>query len=256
MTIRDSMSLGKDLKTDSWPERKEALKKEHPQGDDLVRWKYQAYMRDYLACIADIDENVGRLLKYLKDSGLEENTIVMYSSDQGFYLGEHGWFDKRFMYEESYRTPLIARWPGVIKPGSQNDDLVQNIDLAETFLDIAGAPIPGDMQGRSMVPLMQGTTPPTWRSTLYYHYYEYPTVDHSARRHEGVSDKRYKLIRFYGLGVPGGEEWEFYDLQTDPQEMKSIYGDTAQSERIAGMKAELKRLRQVYNVPQDHWYDY
>ncbi len=251
MTIRDTMRMEDDLKARERPDRKEYLEKHNPQGDDLVRWKYQAYMQDYLACIAGVDENVGRILKHLKDKGLNKNTVVMYSSDQGFYLGEHGWFDKRFMYEESFRTPLLARWPGKINPGSRNDDLVQNIDFAETFLDIAGAPIPDDMQGESLVPLMKGETPEDWRQSLYYHYYEYPAV-HSVRRHEGVAAKRYKLIRFYGEDVPNGEEWELFDLKTDPDEMNSIYNDPAQAGRIAKMKAELKRLREFYQVPAEH----
>jgi arylsulfatase A-like enzyme len=154
------------------------------------------------------------------------------------------------MYKESFRTPLLMRWPGVIKPGSRNDDLVQNIDFAETFLDIAGAPIPGDMQGKSLVPLMKGTAPKDWRTSLYYHYYEYPAV-HSVRRHEGVAGKRYKLIRFYGKDVPNGEEWEFYDLQNDPNEMKNIYNDPAQKQRITEMRNELQRLRTFYRVPAD-----
>jgi len=174
----------------------------------------------------------------------------MYSADQGFYLGEHGWFDKRFMYEESFRTPLLARWPGVIKPGSRNSDLVQNIDFAETFLDIAGIAIPAEMQGKSLVPLMKGKTPQGWRKSLYYHYYEYPGA-HSVRRHEGVAGKRYKLIRFYGKDVPNGEEWEFYDLKTDPNEMKSIYSNPEQKNQIAKMKKELQRLRKQYKVPED-----
>ena len=251
MSIRDTMRMEDDLKAHQRPDRIEYLEKHNPQGDDLVRWKYQAYMQDYLACIAGVDENVGRILKHLKDNELNKNTVVMYSSDQGFYLGEHGWFDKRFMYEESFRTPLLARWPGKIKPGSRNDDLVQNIDFAETFLDIAGAPIPDDMQGESLVSLMKGMTPADWRQSLYYHYYEYPAV-HSVRRHEGVATKRYKLIRFYGEDVPNGEEWELFDLKTDPEEMNSIYNDPEQAGRIAEMKAELQRLREFYQVPGEH----
>lgn len=247
MTISKTMRMKRDVKADR-PDRKAYLEKHNPQGDDLVRWKYQAYMQDYLGCVAGVDENVGRILQTLKDRGLDKNTIVMYSSDQGFYLGEHGWFDKRFMYEESFRTPLVARWPGVIKPGSRNDDLVQNIDFAETFLDIAGVPAPDDMQGESLVPLLKGETPNDWRKSLYYHYYEYPAV-HSVRKHEGVANKRYKLIRFYGQDVPNGEEWEFYDLKNDPNEMKSLFDDSGQRDRIEEMKKELQRLRNVYKVP-------
>jgi arylsulfatase A-like enzyme len=251
MSIRTTMRMDGDLKVNKWANRKADLEQKHPQGDDLVRWKYQAYMRDYLACIAGVDENVGRVLAYLKENNLDKNTVVMYSSDQGFYLGEHGWFDKRFMYEESFRTPLIARWPGIIEPGSQNGDLVQNIDFAETFLELGGVAIPSDMQGKSLVPLMKGNTPKDWRKSLYYHYYEYPAV-HSVRRHEGVTTKRYKLIRFYGKDVPNGEEWELYDLKRDPQEMKSLYDNPAQAKRIKAMKKELQRLRKYYQVPSDH----
>ena len=250
MSISKTMRMEGDLKVNRWPHRTAELELANPQGDDLIRWKYQAYMKDYLGCIAGIDQNVGRLLKYLKDHDLEKNTVVMYCADQGFYLGEHGWFDKRFMYEESFRTPLLARWPGVIKPGSRNMDLVQNIDFAETFLDIAGVRIPSDMQGRSLVPLLKGQTPRDWRSSLYYHYYEYPAV-HSVRRHEGVATSRYKLIRFYGKDVPNGEEWELYDLESDPQEMKSVYWDPAQIQRVSELKAELQRLRRHYAVPAD-----
>jgi len=249
MTIAKTMSMTKDVKSDQ-PERQEELKTiDSGDSQALTRLKYQWYMRDYLACVAGVDESVGKLLEYLKDKQLDKNTVVMYSSDQGFYLGEHGWFDKRFMYEESFRTPLLARWPGVIEPGSRNDDLVQNIDFAETFLDLAKVPIPEDMQGKSLVPLMRGETPANWRKSLYYHYYEYPAV-HSVRRHEGVADERYKLIRFYGKDVPNGEEWEFYDLKNDPNEKKSIYTDPEQKERVAEMKKELQRLRVLYKVPE------
>ncbi|MDP6523087.1 MAG: sulfatase [Kiritimatiellia bacterium] len=249
MSISKTMSIGRDLKAGAGP-RKEELDKLKLEGKDLIRWKYQTYMKDYLACIAGVDDNVGRILEHLKKQGLDKNTIVMYSADQGFYLGEHGWFDKRFMYKESFRTPFIARWPGVIKPGSRNSDLVQNIDFAETFLDMAGAPIPGDMQGKSLVPLMKGETPKDWRTSLYYHYYEYPAV-HSVRKHEGVAGKRYKLIRFYGKDVPNSEEWEFFDLKTDPSEMKSGYNNPEYAGVIKDMKAELLRLRKFYKVPDN-----
>lgn len=251
MSISKTMRMDGDLKLNRWDDRKADLDARNPQGDDLVRWKYQAYMRDYLACIAGIDENVGRILKHLRDKNLDSNTVVFYCADQGFYLGEHGWFDKRFMYEESFRTPLIARWPGVIQAGTRNSDLVQNIDFAETFLDITGTPIPGDMQGMSLVPLLKGKTPRDWRKSLYYHYYEYPGA-HSVRRHEGVTTQRYKLIRFYGKDVPDNEEWELYDLKSDPKEMKSLYRDPTQAKRVTRLKAELERLREQYQVPDDH----
>ena len=249
MSIATTMRMIADVKADQ-PERRAELEQIDP-GDRkaLTRLKYQWYMRDYLACIAGVDENVGRLLDDLKDRGLDGNTVVMYSSDQGFYLGEHGWFDKRFMYKESFRTPLLVRWPGVVAPGTRNDDLVQNIDRAATFLDIAGAPIPDDMQGRSLVPLLKGATPADWRTSLYYHYYEYPAV-HSVRRHEGVATKRYKLIRFYGKDVPNGEEWELYDLKNDPQELNHVYGSPAYSDVTGELKRELQRLKTKYKVSE------
>ncbi|MFT7640393.1 MAG: arylsulfatase A-like enzyme [Pirellulaceae bacterium] len=250
MSISTTMRLAGDLKANPNTERAAYLEQHNPQGKDLVRWKYQAYMQDYLGCVAGVDENIGRILAYLKEHDLEKNTIVMYSSDQGFYLGEHGWFDKRFMYEESFRTPLVAKWPGVIKPGQRNHDLVQNIDFAETFLDIAGAPIPDDMQGKSLVPLFTGSTPDDWRQSLYYQYYEYPAV-HSVRRHEGVFDGRFKLIRFYGADVVNGEEWELFDLTTDPGEMQSIYKRPEQAAKVAELKTELERLKVEYKVPEN-----
>lgn len=228
--------------------KNEAFRKASLKGKDLVRWKYQRYMKDYLRCVASVDDNVGRMLDYLEKSGLAENTVVMYSSDQGFYLGDHGWFDKRFMYEESYRMPLLARWPGVIKPGSVNTDLVSNLDFAETFLNIAGAPIPSDMQGVSLVPLFKGEET-AWRKSLYYHYYEFYNDRRSAhmvRRHNGVRTKRYKLIHFYNLG-----EWELYDLEKDPQEMHSVYDDPAYAPIVKELKTELKSLQKQYQVPDD-----
>jgi len=250
MSIEKTMTMKSDLKVTPGSERAAYLEEHKLEGRELIRWKYQAYMQDYLGCIAGVDENIGRLLAYLKETGLDKNTVVMYSADQGFYLGEHGWFDKRFMYEESFRTPLLARWPGVIKPGQRNSDLVQNIDFAETFLDIAGAPIPEEMQGRSIVPLLKGETPDDWRKSLYYHYYEYPAV-HSVRRHEGVFDGRCKLIRYYGLDVPDGEEWELFDLEKDPSEMKSVYDDPERGGTIKALKAELERLKKQYDVPEN-----
>lgn len=251
MSILKDMTMGGDVKVQQ-PERKAELAKiDKNDPKALTRLKYQWYMRDYLACIAGVDENVGRLLDYLEESGLAENTIVMYSADQGFYLGEHGWFDKRFMYEESYRAPLVVKWPGQIKPGSVNEDLVQNIDFAETFLDLAGVEAPADMQGESLVPLFEGKTPADWRESLYYHYYEFPGFWHAVRRHEGVSTPRYKLIRFYGPDLPNGEEWEFYDLKEDPQEMRSAYKEKRYQAQVAELKEELLKLRKQYEVPDD-----
>lgn len=220
------------------------------EGEELINWKYQRYMKDYLRSIYAVDEGVGKVLDYLKENGLEENTIVMYSSDQGFYLGEHGWFDKRFMYEESFRTPLVVKWPKNIKAGSVNTDLCQNIDFASTFLDLAKAEIPADLQGRSLVPVLKGETPSNWRKSLYYTYYEYPHGSHSVRKHEGVATKRYKLIRFYGKDVPNEEEWEFYDLEKDPNEMHSSFDNVEYKSKIAELKEELIRLREEYKVPE------
>jgi len=225
--------------------KNEAFRKANLQGDDLIRWKYQRYIKDYLRCIASVDDNIGRVLAYLDEAGLAENTVTIYCSDQGFYLGEHGWFDKRFMYTESFRTPLIARWPGVTKPGSVNNRIVSNLDLPETFLEIAGVTPPADMQGASLKPLLAGKTPANWRKSFYYHYYEFPGA-HSVRRHYGVVTDRYKLIYFYNL-----DEWELYDLAEDPLEMKSLHADPAHAKTLAMLKAELQRLRKELKVPED-----
>ncbi len=210
------------------------------EGADLVRWKYQRYIKDYLRCIASVDDNLGRVLEYLDETGLADDTIVVYSSDQGFYLGDHGWYDKRWMYEESFRTPLIVRWPGVTEPGSVDEHLVQNIDFAETFLDAAGVDAPGEMQGESLVPLLRGDEPEAWRDSLYYHYHEFPAV-HMVNRHYGVRTERYKLMRFYQL-----DEWEMYDLRQDPDELRSVYDDPAYAEVASELKQELNRLRELY----------
>ncbi|MGL6194984.1 MAG: sulfatase family protein [Thermoguttaceae bacterium] len=214
------------------------------EGDDLVRWKYQCYMRDYLSCIAAVDDSVGELLNYLDESGLADDTVVIYNSDQGFYLGEHGWFDKRFMYEESFKTPLLIRWPGVTKPKSVNDDIVSNLDFAETFLDIAGISSPADMQGKSFVPILHGDTPEDWRKSFYYHYYEYPDP-HAVKKHEGVYDGRFKLIHFYD----DIDEWEMYDLSTDPKEMRSIYGVPTYAAEQKRLERELEKLRTEVECP-------
>lgn len=214
-------------------------------GDDLIRWKYQRYLYDYLACIQSVDESVGALLDYLKESGLDKNTVVIYTSDQGFYLGEHGWFDKRFMYEESYRTPLLVAWPGVTKPGSVSKEMVSNLDFAETFLEIAGIPVPGDMQGMSMVPLLRGN-PVSWRKEHYYHYYEYPGV-HNVRRHYGISTSRYKLIHFY-YDI---DEWEMYDLEKDPHELKNVYHDSSYADVRKILHHKLDSIMQRFGDSED-----
>jgi len=249
MTNRDVKLVGPNNLT---PEQKakwdaayepkiKAFKEANPQGKDLVRWKYRRYMQDYLACIASVDDSVGRVLDYLKESGLAGDTIIIYASDQGFYLGEHGWFDKRFMYEESLQMPLLVRYPKEIKAGSVNKDIVMNLDFAETFLDYAGVRVPEDMQGVSLRPLLQGKTPGDWRKSMYYHYYEFPAV-HSVKRHYGVRTERYKLIHFYN----DIDEWELYDLKSDPDEMRSVYNDPAYADVVKDLTAELKRLRTQY----------
>jgi arylsulfatase A-like enzyme len=211
-----------------------------PAEPELTRRNYQRYIKDYLRCVQSVDDNVGRVLKYLDESGLSQNTIVIYTSDQGFFLGEHGWFDKRFMYEESLRTPLLVRWPGVTKPGSTDEHIVMNLDFAQTLLDAASAEQPKDMQGRSLVPLLKGASPGDWRQSMYYHYYEYP-MSHKVREHYGVRTERYKLIHYYTV-----DEWELFDLKTDPQEIKNVYSDAAYAETRKELEAELKRLQAQY----------
>jgi arylsulfatase A-like enzyme len=212
------------------------------QGKDLVKWKYQRYMRDYLACIAGVDKSVGEILDYLKQSGLDKNTIIIYTSDQGFYLGEHGWFDKRFMFEESERTPLLIEWNNVVKPHSVNNDLVSNLDFAETFLDIAGVKIPKDMQGESMLPVIKGNTPASWRKEHYYHYYEYPGV-HKVKRHYGITTDRYKLIHFY-YDI---DEWELFDLKNDPNELKNEFNNPKYADVKKDLMKRLKTLMEKYH---------
>lgn len=215
-------------------------------GTDLVRFKYQRYLQDYLACIAAVDKSVGEVLDYLKANELDKNTIVIYASDQGFYLGEHGWFDKRWMFEQSYRTPLIIEWPGVTKPGSVNGDMVSNIDLAETFLEMAGVAIPSDMQGKSIVPVLKGKTPANWRKEHYYHYYEYPGP-HMVKRHYGMSTDRYKLIHYY-YNI---DEWELYDIKADPQEMKNVYNDPGYGKVRHKLHKSLDKLMIKYGDSED-----
>lgn len=220
-----------------------AFRESSLQGDALVRWKYQRYIGDYVRTVAAIDDNLGRVLAYLDANGLAQNTIVIYSSDQGFFLGDHGWFDKRWMYEESLRTPLLVRWPGVVRPGSVNEDLVQNLDYAETMLDVAGVGIPATMQGRSLVPLLRGKTPADWRDAIYYQYFEYPSW-HMVRRHYGIRTKRYKLIHYYEV-----DAWELFDLERDPQELRSVYADAAYRDALQSMRLKLQELRTQYQVP-------
>ncbi len=211
--------------------------------DNLVRWKYQQYMKDYCAVVQAVDENVGRLLKYLEDEGVLDDTIVIYTSDQGFFLGEHGWFDKRFMYEECYRTPLLVRYPKSVKSGSVTDALAMNIDFAPTLIDMAGLEVPEDIQGRSLKPILEngGKTPDDWRTGVYYHYYEFPSW-HSVKRHYGIRTKDYKLIHFYN----DVDEWELYDMKNDPYEMRNVYDDPSYASVRESMHGQLTQLQQEY----------
>ena len=258
MSISESMTMEYDLKMTDQARRGlneeqlalwntvygpiyEEYKRSNPDGDELVRFKHQRYLKDYLSCVAAVDKSVGELLDYLEDSGLAENTLVVYTSDQGFYLGEHGWFDKRWMYEESLKTPLLMQWPKVIKAGSVNTDLVSNLDFGQTFIDLAGADIPEEMQGRSLLPVLKGNTPADWRKEHYYHYYEHPS-EHYVMRHYGIATGRYKLIHFYY----DMDAWELYDLEEDPMEMQNLYDDPAYEEVREDLHQRLEILRDYY----------
>jgi arylsulfatase A-like enzyme len=224
-----------------YAERGELLQKLRPQGKELLKWKYQWLMQDYLACVASVDENVGRVLNYLDSSGLANNTLVIYTSDQGFYLGQNGWFDKRWMYDVSMKTPLLARWPGHIKPGTETDVMVQNIDYASTFMDVAGLPIHASMQGLSLQPVLTSAKAKLPRKSLYYHFYEY-NADHTVLEHTGVRGERYKLIYFYTVN-----EWQLFDLKKDPSEQSNLAANKHYGKTLAQMKKELQRLRDVYD---------
>ncbi len=220
----------------------EAFDKANLSGRDLAIWKYQRYMKEYLRCVQSVDDNVGRLMDYLKANGLDKNTIIIYTSDQGFFLGEHGWFDKRWMYEESFRTPLIIKWPGVTNKKTTTASMVQNLDFAETILDMAGLPIPADMQGKSLVPLLKGKQKGNVHDALYYHFYE--NQEHKVAKHIGVRTDRYKLIYFYEKN-----EWEMYDLQRDKNEMRNIYNDPSYSKVQKMMKEKLDEMKRQYQDP-------
>ena len=221
----------------------EDFKKRYPSMTDstLMIWKYQRYLQDYLGTIAAVDENVGRLLEYLKAAQLADNTLLVYTSDQGFYLGEHGWFDKRFMYQESFKTPLLIRWPNVIKAGITENEMVQNLDFAQTFLEAAGVMPPPDMQGESLLPLLKGEKELWTREAVYYHYYEYP-AEHAVKRHYGIATKEYKLIHFY-YDV---DQWELYDLKKDPEELNNVYDSPDYEMVLSTLKEKLKEVRTKY----------
>lgn len=225
--------------------RNDAFAKAKPTGKELVRWRYNRYLHDYLGCIQAVDEGVGKLLDYLDKEKLTENTIVIYTSDQGFYLGEHGWFDKRWIFEESLRSPCLVRWPGVTKPGSTTAAITSVIDLAPTLLAAAGVKRPDGLHGRDLTAVLKGDTPKDWRTSFYYHYYEHPAV-HSVARHYGVVTDRYKLVRFY---EPEFDYWELFDLKSDPQELKSVWDDPKYADTRKELEAELARLRKELKVP-------
>ncbi len=218
--------------------KNKAFKEANLSGDELTRWKYQRYVKDYLRTIQSIDDNVGRVLDYLKENDLEDNTLVIYTSDQGFYLGEHGWFDKRFMYEESMRTPLVMRWPETIRPGTVSQTPVMNLDIGETLLDAAGAEIPEDMEGESFLPVLEGNTPNDWRKYVYYQFYA--NDEHNVPKHIGVRSDRYKLIYFFEYG-----DWEFYDLKEDPHELHNVYDNPEYKEPQEEL---LKVLKEKANI--------
>ena len=219
--------------------------------DELRKWAYQHYMHRYLSCVAAVDENVGRLLAFLEAEGLSEDTIIIYTSDQGFFLGEHGWFDKRMMYEPSLLTPLIIRWPGHVPAGTVNNDMILNLDHAPTFLELAGGPIPKSMQGKSYKSILAGKTPPDWRTSMYYRYWMHLDESHNVPAHYGVRTNRYTLIHYYGKGMDmkGAKdidltpEWELFDNQKDPQQMHNVYADPAYQTTVRELRAELDRLR-------------
>jgi len=216
-------------------------------GKSTLEWKYQRYMKDYLKCILSVDESVGNVLDYLDEQNLSKNTIVVYTSDQGFYLGEHGWYDKRFMYEESFSMPLLIRYPNEIKPGTVSNELVMNLDFAETFLDYAGVQIPSDMQGESLREICRGKKVEDWRNSVYYHYYEYPHGWHMVRPHYGLRTHKYKIINFYGEK----NIWEFYDLQKDPNELHNEYSNPLLKDKIKELKIELSNLQEYYEDIQN-----
>lgn len=263
MTIAKTMRLKEDLKVHAdyendgtynrfTPEQRKAFTDyyegkvskdfdEHQYtGEALLQWKYQRYLKDYLAVAKSLDRNIGKVLDYLDRNNLSQNTVVIYASDQGFYMGEHGWFDKRFMYEESFRTPFVMKYPGVINPGSSIDNMVVNIDFAPTILDIAGIKSPSDMQGQSILPVLKNKEY-KWRDAVYYHYYEYPQPHHVSP-HFGIRTSRYKLIRFYGPA----DFWELYDLQKDPEETQNIYNTKEYTTTIVQLKKQLNGLIKKY----------
>jgi arylsulfatase A-like enzyme len=247
MTIAAGLQLKRDLKVGAeyarhpgFTARNAEFKRLKLQGKDLVRWKYQTFLKDYLRCVKAVDDSVGRLSTVLEQEGIADNTIVIYSSDQGFYLGEHGWFDKRWIYEESIHMPFIIRWPGVVAPGTCFPEFIQNIDYAPTFIEMARGRQPEGLHGRSFVPILRGHARPNWRRSVYYHYYD-PGMGMTRNRHFGVRTQRYTLAHFYQRG-----EWELFDNVNDPQQLRSVYDDPEYAEALAQTKQELLQLQNSY----------
>lgn len=247
MMIDGDMALKGDLKVEAgaasieprYAARNADFVAQKPTGRELVRWKYQQYLKDYLRSVKTVDDSIGRLIEALEAHGLADNTVVIYSSDQGFFMGEHGWFDKRWMLEESLHMPLIVKWPGVVRPGSRFDAMVQNIDYAPTLVEIAGGRVPAGLHGRSLVPILRGETPPGWRTSVYYRYSD---AGHGMSIQYGVRTSRYTLIRH-----PQTDEWDFFDLEKDPQQLRSVAADPAYRTAFTATKAELQRLRTQFN---------
>lgn len=240
ITMRRVPEKDRERVKELYKSRGELLQKLKPRGKELLKYKYQWYLQDYLACIASVDENVGRVLDYLDQSGLSKNTVVIYTSDQGFYMGQNGWFDKRWMYDVSMRTPFMARWPGHIPAGTHANAMVQNIDFGPTLLDVAGIPVPSFMQGISLSGILHSPNTSLPRKSLYYHFYEYK-ADHTVLQHIGVRTDRYKLIYFYTV-----KEWQLFDLEKDHNELKNLVTDPRYNKVLTDMKKELARLKDVY----------
>ena len=245
MSIEKDMKLPSDLKIDpkdaknpAYAARNAEFAKLNPDGRALTQWKYQQYMKDYLRCVKGLDDSVGSILDTLKSEGLEENTVVIYSSDQGFFNGEHGWFDKRWIYEESLHMPFMIRWPGVVRPGTRFTPFIQNIDYAETFVEMAGGKCTEGLHGRSLVPVLRGAAPSDWRTSVYYRYYD---PGHGVAKHYGVRTERYTLAHFYET-----DEWELFDNQKDAAQLRSVYADPDYAKTVEALKAELTRLRALY----------
>jgi len=247
MTIANDMQLQRDLKIGGrhvnhpgYAKRNLEFNRLKLQGQDLVRWKYQTYLKDYLRCVKAVDDSVGQITAALEREAIADNTVLIYSSDQGFYLGEHGWFDKRWIYEESIRMPFVIRWPGVVAPGMRNSEFIQNIDYGPTFVEMAGGRVPDGLHGQSIVPLLRGQTPSDWRRSVYYHYYD-PGHGMTRNRHYGVRTDRYTLVNFYQR-----DEWELFDNSADPQQLHSVYAEPRYAHDLKEIREELFRLRELY----------